>query len=396
LIVVGCGKKGPPLPPLVKLPVAPPNFSAERRGQQVDLQFEVPSANTDNTRPANIARVDVYAMTSLQPLTEDQIVKQGTRVATVAVKAPKDPNETIDEDESAADMEAPEGKGLDQGSAAHASESLTADALVPVKPKVDKSLPLPPPERTDLPLLAPRPAPLARAYVALGVSTKDKKGPPSRRLLVPLVPPPPAPRAPLVTYDEKAITVRWDPVAGSSGIQRPTAEGELPSRPIGVAPPPITYNVYDGATNAKLTPNPLPATAFSDPRIVWGEERCYVVRALQTVSDLKIESDAPPPACKPLIDTFAPKPPDNLVSSPAEGAISLLWDPNTESDVAGYLVLRGPSAEALEPITAELIQDTTFRDEVKAGVRFTYAVVAVDRAGNRSAPSKPVEEAARE
>ena len=50
-----CGKKGPPLPPLVKLPVAPENLVAERRGNIVDLQFTVPGTNTDGTRPANVS-----------------------------------------------------------------------------------------------------------------------------------------------------------------------------------------------------------------------------------------------------------------------------------------------------------------------------------------------------
>ena len=55
LLCVACGKKGPPLPPLVKLPVAPLDLAAERRGSTVDLQFTVPSVNTDGSRPANVA-----------------------------------------------------------------------------------------------------------------------------------------------------------------------------------------------------------------------------------------------------------------------------------------------------------------------------------------------------
>src|SRR5207237_9238819 len=37
--VISCGKKGPPLPPLVKVPVAPPGLAASPRGDIVDLQF---------------------------------------------------------------------------------------------------------------------------------------------------------------------------------------------------------------------------------------------------------------------------------------------------------------------------------------------------------------------
>jgi predicted small lipoprotein YifL len=397
MVVGGCGKKGPPLPPLVKLPTPPANFTAERRGAVVDLRFDVPAANTDNTRPANIARVDVYAMTSQKALTEEQIIKQGTRVASVDVKAPKDPDQTIEEEESTADMEAPEGKGLDQGAVGHASETLNAVALVPVQPKVEKAAGLQPVVDTvEGPLLPPRQAPLARAYVAVGVSTRDRKGPPSKRLLIPLVPPPAAPHAPVVTYDEKAIAVKWDAVAASASVQQPAAKGELASRPLGAPAAPIAYNVYDGKTSAKLTPEPLAETTFSDQRLAWGEERCYVVRSLQTLGDLKIESDAPPPACQTLTDTFAPKAPANLQSSPAAGAISLIWDANSEPDLAGYIVLRGTSPQRLEPMFEEPIKETIFRDDVQPGIRFIYVVLAVDRAGNRSAPSKPVEDAARE
>ena len=70
LCTAGCGKKGPPLPPLLKIPAPPGNFSAERRGSDVALQFTVPSANTDGTRPANIARVDVYGFTGPTTVTD--------------------------------------------------------------------------------------------------------------------------------------------------------------------------------------------------------------------------------------------------------------------------------------------------------------------------------------
>ena len=99
LLGVGCGKKGPPLPPLVKLPVPPADLTAERHGETVDLQFTVPGVNTDGTRPANVERVDVYAVTAAPTVTDDQLVKQGTKVGSVRVKAPRHPNQTIDPDE---------------------------------------------------------------------------------------------------------------------------------------------------------------------------------------------------------------------------------------------------------------------------------------------------------
>ncbi|HUC75186.1 MAG TPA: hypothetical protein VMS04_07845 [Vicinamibacterales bacterium] len=416
----GCGKKGPPLPPLVRLPVSPAGFSAQLRGATVDLQFTVPATNTDNSRPANIQRVDVYAVTSSDAWTDEQIIKRGKRVASVAVKAPRDPDDVIEEDDPPVDMAAPEGHGLDQGAIARVSENLDSAARAPVSVPTDRRL-------RDQgrggsygsttasgsgPLVPPRSTPLARSYVAVGVSTHDRHGPFSKRIAVPLVPAPPAPTSPTMAYDEKAITVQWKPVASAPPIQLPPAGNELPSTPIGVSPVAIRYNVYDVTATApngappsrssppvaplKLNMTPIAELAFSDARIVWGERRCYVVRAVETFSDLTIESDAAPATCETLVDTFPPAPPANLQSSPQEGAVTLIWDANTEQDLDGYVVLRGASADALQPITAELVHVTQFRDEhLEAGVRFTYAVKAVDKAGNISAPSNKVEEAAR-
>jgi len=401
IAAAGCGKKGPPLPPLVKLPSAPADFSAQRRGNTVDLRFTVPVANTDNTRPANLAHVDVYAITARELLPPDQIVKRGARVATVEVKAPRDPNATIDEDEPPADMQPLEGAGLDQGAAAGIAENLEAAAFAPVdtgrRGRNDNGSPAAV-DAGNAPLVPLQRGPLTRAYVAVGVSTRDRKGPFSKAIQVPLVPPPPAPGEPKVTYDETAIHVAWEPVRGREPMQRRATRDELPSTPIGAAPPAIAYNVYDaGAKPAplKLTRAPVAEPEYSDRRVTWGEERCYVVRSVEIVADLPIESDAVAPVCATLRDTFAPAPPANLQSSPLEGAINLIWDANTEKDLAGYIVLRGTAPDALAPITDSPLPVTTFLDRVPAGVRYTYAVQAVDRAGNASEPSRSVEEAAR-
>src|SRR5262249_33666194 len=150
-----------------------------------------------------------------------------------------------------------------------------------------------------------------------------------------------------LSVDEKAIAVTWSAVSTGAGLQPPPADGELPSTPIAFSPPQIRYNVYDtGAKPAplKLTRTPTAEPTYSDERSAWGEERCYTIRAVETIGDLTIESDAPPPSCVTPVDTFPPAPPANLQSSPGEGSVSLIWDPNSEKDLAGYVVLRGDSA----------------------------------------------------
>jgi len=75
---IACGKKGPPLPPLLKVPTPPPDFTAERRGDEIKLQFTIPSVNTDGSRPANIDRIDVYGFTGPFTANDEQVMKFGT------------------------------------------------------------------------------------------------------------------------------------------------------------------------------------------------------------------------------------------------------------------------------------------------------------------------------
>jgi hypothetical protein len=244
------------------------------------------------------------------------------------------------------------------------------------------------------PLMGPAAGVPSRIYAAVGVSTRGRKGALSKRAIAPLVPPPPAPEQPKLSYDEKEVTLTWNAVATAGA---PATDGDvLPSKPIGLQPPSIAYNVYDVSADAatKITKTPVTDTKVADPRIAWGEKRCYTVRAVETVAGLTIESDAAPPACETLTDTFAPAAPKGLRSIAGERSINLIWDPNSESDLAGYLVFRG-TGDKLDQITPAPIADPTFTDGVQPGVRYVYAVKAVDKAGNSSAWSERVEEMAR-
>jgi hypothetical protein len=145
----------------------------------------------------------------------------------------------------------------------------------------------------------------------------------------------------------------------------------------------------------RLTTAPVSQPPFNDPRVAFGEERCYTVRAVQRVAGSTIESDAPQPTCETLVDTFPPRPPTGLTTIASDGAISLIWDPSGAADLAGYHVLRGQPGGGLTRITAAPLQETSFRDVVPSGSRAAYAVQAVDREGNASAPSPIVEDTAR-
>ena len=100
------------------------------------------------------------------------------------------------------------------------------------------------------------------------------------------------------------------------------------------------------------------------------------------------------------VDLFPPAPPARVVAVADEGGISLIWEPNAEPDVAGYMVLRGEASDAtLQPLTPTPVAEPRFRDtHVSAGKKYVYAVVALDSrlpVANVSAESNRVEETAR-
>ena len=72
ILSLGCGKKGPPLPPLVRVPEPLSELKIRRLGDEVYIGFTLPTANLDGTAPADLVRVDVYAMTTQPMLPPDR------------------------------------------------------------------------------------------------------------------------------------------------------------------------------------------------------------------------------------------------------------------------------------------------------------------------------------
>ncbi|NOY45598.1 MAG: hypothetical protein GXP50_09130 [Deltaproteobacteria bacterium] len=92
------------------------------------------------------------------------------------------------------------------------------------------------------------------------------------------------------------------------------------------------------------------------------------------------------------IDTTAPEPVPAgriLASAPWPGEIEVTWEASPSADVDHYEIYRGEGADPdLSADPYESTRELSFTDTaVVAGLEYRYAVVAVDRAGNRSEPS---------
>jgi len=307
--------------------------------------------------------------------------------------------------------------GFDQGDLVTVTEALGAAQASPVEIKRRGKQPAPAAPDPWQPRLQPAAkAGSVRLYFAVGVNGKGQRGQFTPPQPVPLGPAPSAPPSLTVTYDAKGIGLSWaEPPDVPKPIQAPAVQGELDSKPRGERGTTGGYNVYDAAPNqdvaaggaaappvetgsvAKpLNDKLLDSPSFADPRLEFGRQRCFVVRTVVQGGGEVTESDPSEKACVTPVDTFPPEAPKGLAAVASDGAISLIWEASPDADLAGYLVMRAEGGGRPGAVTAAPIKETTFRDATASrGVRYTYTVVAVDTAGNRSASSNAVEETAR-
>ena len=405
-LVAGCGKKGPPLAPLNVAPEAPQAVTARRLGDTVYVQLTVPAKNVGGSGPYSVAHLEVYAAT-LAPGAETppnrDFLKPPFVVSKIAIRKPVDP-------EAEVDATSPEQKLPAPGDVITFVDAITPALLAPqqvskpVAPAAAPSTAAPPAAAAaatpaaatpGAPPAAAAPAPtpvLTRIYAIQGVAANGARGPASARVMVPLLaaPPPPSPGG--TSFDQASVTITWTPPAVVSDEALGVGYNVYPASP---APPAGT----PPSAPAPLNPKPLDVTTYTHQGAKAGEEQCFVVRSTAAVGAMTVESDPSEPICVTPADTFPPNAPTGLAAVSGPGVINLIWDANTDADLAGYLVLRGEApGDTLQPLTPQPIRETRYVDRaVQPGVTYVYAVVAVDRAAtpNRSALSNRVQETAR-
>lgn len=133
----------------------------------------------------------------------------------------------------------------------------------------------------------------------------------------------------------------------------------------------------------------------------WEQEYDYTMNVATVLSaagkpDVEVEGDDSPLAHLFVHDVFPPAVPGGLQavfsSVGQKPFIDLTWAPDTESDLAGYLVYRrdsgGNNGGNFVKLTAEPVKLPAWRDnDVRLGQQYDYAVAAIDVRGNQSALS---------
>jgi len=365
-----CGKRGPPLPPLRPAPGPVTELTLTRRGEDVILRFVTPTVNLDGSTPLLFDRVEVYALTvgaGGRPPTPLQLMQHANLLAVLGKVEPVDTKAPAAA-EAAAPPASPVGRVIS-----------FVDKGIKVPPPV--VAPVVPAAAPNAPILSPSgllPANAVSYYLIQSFANSRRVGG-SQTVGAELFDTPARPEGAALAYDEQTLTLTWSLVPGDSYLVYPSGSS-VP------------------ADAAAITPAPIKVAKATLP-VVFGTRVCFVVRSVAGTRPVVTESAPSDEACVTPVDTFPPPAPSGLVAVASPGAISLTWDPVTAADLGGYIVLRGEgSSDRLQPLMTTPVSEASFNDQTaKAGVRYFYAVIAVDKASpaNRSKNSNVVEETGR-
>jgi hypothetical protein len=381
-IAIGCASPGLPRPPSLNLPEPVKDLTAERTGDVVQLHWTTPSETTDH--------LDVKG-----PMTAE--------VCRITV------------------------------SAAPPTSACVPITHLPVQPgPTQASEALPPTLTADPPTLL--------AYRVQILNTHNRSaGPSPEAFAASGIAPPPVEQL-RATPTRDGATLEWQqkdtpavveldrlPIGPDGTVIEPS-----PSKPTSKSPNKLTTKKpTDKPQKPAATPKPLnttPATATEiklrtpaqlpdaggtiDRTAQMGDSYRYTARRVRSVTLsghlVELRSFPSPAVTVTMRNTFPPRPPTGLEAVPggataSDRSIDLSWTPNTDHDLAGYIVYRqeidskGVAAGTAARLNATPVVGPAYRDQTAmAGRRYAYRVTAVDTAGNESAPSDAVQETLRE
>ncbi|NNE65978.1 MAG: fibronectin type III domain-containing protein [Pyrinomonadaceae bacterium] len=336
-----CGKRKPPRAPVERV-IQRVEINGQQMGDRIDLAWRMPARNAGSGSTLRISRVDVYRLVEKLndplSLTEEEFASRSTLIGSIKV------------DDSDFSLKT----------------KIYSDKLQIFGQKV------------------------RLRYAIRFANESGQKAAFSNFFLIE-----PASNVALAPADVKAIVsqdaikLEWTPPVSN-------LDGTTPANIIG-------YNIYRvtaGGTPGLLNKNPHTASEFNDPDFSFGEKYLYFVRTVSLGRNAEsVESFGSETVEASPLDTFKPAAPDALTVASAPSVISLFFAFNLEDDVVGYKVYRStdpnrPKAE-WDLVTREPMKTNTFQDrDVVANVVYYYYVVALDNAGNVSAPSIVVSDTA--
>lgn len=132
-----------------------------------------------------------------------------------------------------------------------------------------------------------------------------------------------------------------------------------------------------------------PRPEYVDATAAYGKTYHYAIQAARG----QAESDLSPEAVIVHEDKFPPEVPSGLTAVAGVSSVELVWNENTDADLAGYRVYRADGGGPFRLISGPREAPSySFSDkDIRPGTRYRYAVSSVDKSGNESDRSAAVE-----
>jgi len=343
VVITGCGKRRPPLPPVERVQQRTEFLSGAQQGNEVILSWPAPRRNAPDSSVQSIRRIDVYRLAEKPgaplALTEDEFSARATVV----------------------------------GSVTYEQIQTAGDTLI----------------YRDVLELAGQPTRLR--YALRYVNASGQRAAFSNFLSIE-----PAARiaqAPTLTAQPKVaedtIAISWQPPAAN-------IDNSTPVNLLG-------YNVYrtdesqteigNQAINSAL----ISGTEYADKNFQFGKDYRYIVRAVSLgtggaqVESLNSNSISVSP--RDIFPPAAPDRPSIAAPEPSSARLAIFFAANKETDIAGYNIYRSTDPDLPKQnwikLNQTLLTRTTYQDDkVEPGKTYYYYVTAIDKAGNVSPPSE--------
>lgn len=322
VVLVGCGRKLDPLPPIVEVPETTTDLTVRQVEQDAVLTWSYPTLTRAGRPLTDLQRISVWRL-EVPPGQEQGITAELARQLMLA------------RGKIVATLE---GQSLE--------EATRGGKLV---------------YRDPLPAIQGGATPPTYAYA---VRSRRRDGTVSALSNIVALQPhaaPPAVEGLEAKASESGITLSWKGEEGEEYLveRRPAAGG--------------MWEVISKA--------PVKEPTFTDSSIAQGAAWLYRVRVVKD----GVWGPPTPPLEVPYPDVYPPPPPAEVVCLPEPGRVAIRWEPSTETDVRYTLLRRTAGTSEWKTLAADL-SGLEYTDTAPGSGEMEYAVEAVDPAGNASEP----------
>ena len=340
--LAGCGNVGDPLPPLIQIPAPVSDLAAYQFGKWIKLSWTLPKLNTDGSAATTSAGVEVYRLSADS---SQNVIPEKALFVRFALKWKV--------------FEEPDFEAQREGGKLVITDTLSDSETAKIFGATF-------------------------SYAVKVINKKKQDAGISNIVSVKVLPIPNPPEGLRSTLAEHFIELSWElPTLN-------TDDSPVKDR--------VKFNVYRSgnpkiAVGERLTQTPTAGSSFEDESMEFGKTYYYFVRAVIETAAGSIESFDSKKLEVINHDTYPPKPPSEVTAISSGEFISLVWSPNSEPDLSGYLVYRSGQDRDLKRLNENLIVTASTIDKTaQKGQTYFYRVKAVDSHGNESDFSEEVGE----